>query len=56
MEELTSKILGVEERVRMLQKDGLSENEIQVILKMEAVMVEMECKCINAASKDLTVQ
>lgn len=56
MEELTSKILGVEERIKMLQNDGLSENEIQVILKMEAAIIEMECKSINATSKDLIVQ
>lgn len=54
MEELINKILGVEERVKMLQKDGLSESEIQVILKMEAAMVEMECKSINATSEDLS--
>lgn len=47
MEELISKILGVEERKKVLRGQGLSDDDIRKIIHMEKVVVGMECGSVN---------
>lgn len=50
MEELISKILGMEERKKALKEQGLSDDDIRKILHMEKVVVGMECGSINVST------
>lgn len=47
MEELISKILGMEERKKILKQQGLSDDDIRKIIHMEKVIVGMECGSVN---------
>lgn len=47
MEELISKILGMEERKKVFKQQGLSDDDIRKIIHMEKVVVGMECGSVN---------